>query len=270
MAQALTLDHETDVQAPPVGMGATLALFGVPALAMFAGVHVVMPWFNETFGAPPFFGFFVALTLPLAGLLLASLAGYRREGRPWSWVGLRDRFRLGAMDRRTWLWTGAALLVALLLVGAFTALNGVLLARGIIAAPDWLPAFLAPAATQLENSSQAHQFAAAFGGLRDNWAVLGLYLVFFFFNIAGEELWWRGYVLPRQEAALGQRAWLAHGLLWWAFHAFKWWDLLPVLPVTLLISYVAQRRRSTTAAIVVHGVLNALAVVPILLGVLGL
>ena len=38
------------------------------------------------------------------------------------------------------------------------------------------------------------------------WWVLFYYAtVILLFNIGGEELWWRGYVLPRQELAFGIR-----------------------------------------------------------------
>lgn len=61
-----------------------------------------------------------------------------------------------------------------------------------------------------------------------------------------------------------------HGLLWWGFHAFKWWDLLPILPVTLLISYVAQRTQNTMPGIISHALFNGVALIPLLLTVSGL
>ncbi|SEL85374.1 CAAX protease self-immunity [Alkalibacterium putridalgicola] len=45
-------------------------------------------------------------------------------------------------------------------------------------------------------------------------------LFFLFFNILGEEFWWRGYILPRQEIVHGQYTWILHGLLWTLFHIF--------------------------------------------------
>jgi membrane protease YdiL (CAAX protease family) len=36
----------------------------------------------------------------------------------------------------------------------------------------------------------------------------------------GEELWWRGYVLPRQELAFGRATWVIHGILWSVIHLF--------------------------------------------------
>ena len=37
-----------------------------------------------------------------------------------------------------------------------------------------------------------------------NWRVVVLYAIMLFFNIVAEELWWRGYILPRQEVAHGR------------------------------------------------------------------
>lgn len=254
------------------GLGAwkTLAAFGIPAALMFVGVHGVMRWFNNVSGLAPFYGYFLALAPPLALMLAAAILVASRDGASPAWPALKERLRLRSMDRGTWLWTVGVLIAAFLLTGLMTALNGALVDAGWIPVPDWLPPFLAPLGAQMAGSGGAFSvYDAAFGGLRGNWGVFLLYLLLFFFNIAGEELWWRGAMLPRQEATLGGRAWLAHGLLWWAFHAFKWWDLLTILPVTLLISWLAQRTKNTTPAIVVHALFNGLGILPVLLGIMG-
>ncbi len=43
------------------------------------------------------------------------------------------------------------------------------------------------------------------------WVLLG-YLVYIVLNVFGEELSWRGYVLPRQELAFGEWTWAIHGI----------------------------------------------------------
>jgi membrane protease YdiL (CAAX protease family) len=84
--------------------------------------------------------------------------------------------------------------------------------------------------------------------------ILGAWLPFFVLNIIGEEFVWRGVILPRQEVAFGGRAWLVNGILWLLFHAaFPWQVLLTLLPITLILPYVVQRRRSTWSGIVIHG-----------------
>lgn len=253
-----------------LGTVRSIAYFAVPALLLILGVHGVMPWFNETFGTPAFYGYFVGVAAPLAGLLLASLIALRLEGHRLTWTAVRRRFRLRAMDRKAWLWTLGTIVTAYALSGVFMALNGRLLASGLISVPSWLPAFLAPVNAQGDANSLFAAYDVAFGGLSGNWGILLLYLVLLIFNIVGEEFWWRGYILPRQEVALGRWAWLVHGLFWWGFHAFKWWDLLPILPVTLLISYVAQRTRNTMPGIISHALFNGVALIPLVLAVSGM
>jgi membrane protease YdiL (CAAX protease family) len=74
-------------------------------------------------------------------------------------------------------------------------------------------------------------------------------------NIGGEELWWRGYVLPRQELAFGRAAWVVHGIGWSAFHLFMQptlWDTVRMAITGVALSFVAQRTKSTWPGIVGH------------------
>jgi membrane protease YdiL (CAAX protease family) len=77
-------------------------------------------------------------------------------------------------------------------------------------------------------------------------------------NILGEEIWWRGYLLPRQEAQFGKSAWVWHGILWAFFHLFKWWTIPALVPVCLVVPFVAQRTRNTWPGMLSHFVLNGL------------
>jgi len=108
------------------------------------------------------------------------------------------------------------------------------------------------------------------GTLRGNWEVAALYFVMLFFNIVGEELWWRGYILPRQELSHGKWTWLLHGGLWTLFHAFKYWDMLGLLPVCLIISFAAQRMKNNWPVFIAHYMFNGLGIVVVLAGVLGI
>src|SRR6266566_7580881 len=71
----------------------------------------------------------------------------------------------------------------------------------------------------------------------------------------GEELWWRGYVLPRQELAFGRSAWVIHGICWSVFHLFMQptlWDTIRMAITGVALSFVAQRTRSTWPGIIGH------------------
>jgi membrane protease YdiL (CAAX protease family) len=78
-----------------------------------------------------------------------------------------------------------------------------------------------------------------------------------------EELYFRGFLLPRMPRALGRTAPLVHTLLFALYHLWTPWlaptRILAVLPLT----YVALRVRSVVPGIVAHVVLNILDVVVI-------
>jgi membrane protease YdiL (CAAX protease family) len=85
----------------------------------------------------------------------------------------------------------------------------------------------------------------------------GVWLIVF--NIFGEELWWRGYVLPRQELAFGGMAWVIHGICWSLFHLFiqpTLWDTTRMAVTGMALSFIAQRTRSTWPGIIGHGLAN--------------
>jgi membrane protease YdiL (CAAX protease family) len=108
-----------------------------------------------------------------------------------------------------------------------------------------------------------HEFFSHFGPqdfmgipLQGAWWILVYYaVVMLVCNIGGEELWWRGYVLPRQELAFGRTAWVLHGICWSAFHLFiqpTLWDTVR-MPITgVALSFVAQRTKSTWPGIIGH------------------
>lgn len=100
--------------------------------------------------------------------------------------------------------------------------------------------------------------------------LLATWVVFFAFNILGEELFWRGYILPRQELAFGSRAWMINGALWALFHlSFGWSLLLMLLPLLFVAPWPVQRRRNVWLGIILHGLYNGVPSLLLALGVLG-
>jgi membrane protease YdiL (CAAX protease family) len=91
------------------------------------------------------------------------------------------------------------------------------------------------------------------------------WLPMFFFNIAGEELLWRGYIQSRLP---GKRAWLLCSLLWLLFHIpIGPGVMLMALPALLVIPYVFARTRNTLTGIFIHALFNGPAFIAIALGI---
>ena len=232
--------HQAD-QAPairPAGWLASSLLFGIPALTFAFLFHWAGPsllrqmssWWRI---------FHLLLILPLALMLIASLVGAAIDVRSTSWKALIERLRLSAPNATAWIWAAAlsgfmyggnwedlfALAASWLAlwkennrqVWVFGAiLIGIVLRRSA--------SILQPALQSVrffDASGFHHEFFDRFGPkdfmgipLHGAWWIVVYYAgVILVCNIGGEELWWRGYVLPRQELAFGRSAWVIHGTL---------------------------------------------------------
>lgn len=88
--------------------------------------------------------------------------------------------------------------------------------------------------------------------------VLPLIPIVLALNILGEEVFWRGMVLPRQGLRHGQRTFLVHGAIWALSHAFQYWLLPPILVGSVTLAYLVQRTKNTWVGILAHLLNNAL------------
>jgi membrane protease YdiL (CAAX protease family) len=191
---------------------------GVPALAR-RGVEPLAAWLLLS---PPL----VFLPILAAG---AWLLRAEPPGPPW-----RERLRLARPTGRDWLWG----------IGGLLAIG---IGSGL--------AFQLCLAVGLEPNPSFARGVAPLG--RERLWILGLWLLNWPLNILGEELVWRGVLLPRMEVQLGARAWLWNGLLWGVFHfAFGPGNLIVLLPSLALVPFVAQRRRNTWLAVLLHAGLS--------------
>ena len=101
----------------------------------------------------------------------------------------------------------------------------------------------------------------------ENFWIIYLWPVFFFFNVFGEEFLWRGYIQPRQELLNGKHTWFVHGTLWAMWHLPMGLDLIySALPTFFVLPAVVQARKNTSIAIVVHIVFGAFGFLALALG----
>lgn len=254
-------------EVPPLPLWQAVLYFALPALlsrlSIYSGMPALIGW-----GLSPFEAFVVAFTVPGAVLFAFAFGLFKMEGHPLTWHALAERFRLRRMTGRDIVWTIVGFVVSFLGTGVL-GFSAVLIIElfPALAPPAFFPPMLDPSVTL------TREVWVRFVGapLEGNWGVFILYSILLFFNIFGEELWWRGVILPRQELVHGRRTWIIHGVLWTLFHVpFYPWQVLALLPVCLTIAFVAQRRQNTWPAIILHALVNGLPLVMVLAMVLGI
>jgi len=87
--------------------------------------------------------------------------------------------------------------------------------------------------------------------------MFALWAVYWPFNIFGENVVWRGIILPRMELKIGNFAWLFNAFLWGLFHlAFGLGNLIVLLPTLIVVPFIAQRTHNTWTAVILHACLS--------------
>jgi membrane protease YdiL (CAAX protease family) len=262
--KATTLNKKFELR--PLGWIQSIFYFGIPALTLLVSFYGFRPWLERQ-GYSPLVSYLTAICIPLALMFAAALIGYHQvEGHPLNWDAFRSRMRYPGLTGKDLLLGFGVFTLGMIGYGAFSALNLGLIDTGVITLPEGLPAMVNPKiGISFETLNQA-----AGGEIHGQWSLLLLALVTYLFNIVGEELWWRGYILPRQELAFGRYAWLAHGLMWAVFHVFKWWDVLALIPVCLIAAYSAQKLKNNWPAFIGHALTNFLMFPYLIAAVVGL
>jgi membrane protease YdiL (CAAX protease family) len=85
------------------------------------------------------------------------------------------------------------------------------------------------------------------------WGWYGLLIVMSIFNtVLGEELLFRGLLLPRMNGAFGRADWLVNGVLFATYHVHMPWAIPRILADAFVLAYPTKRYRSAWIGIAVH------------------
>ena len=235
----------------------SILIFGSGALLFFLFEHYLIQAMADN-GFSHVFKFIV-MSVPHMIFFLGALIAYRVEGNAWNWHAFTNRFRIRSIKGKFWLWV-------ILFVAVDIGLYLLVYSVGYPVVKWVHDAYPTPAIIN-EVLGNATKFLGH--ELKGNWWLLGIWLIYYFFNVLGEEFLWRGYILPRQELTHGKYTWVVHGLLWTLFHIFSPYNALMVLPGALFMSYIVYKYKNTTIFILSHAVLNGLVAIRIISGIIG-
>jgi membrane protease YdiL (CAAX protease family) len=242
----------------------TFLYFSIPTVTLFITHYYLIPSFIGRTGEPYFKGYWVAYVVTMGLVFIAALIAYRLEGRSFRWGAIKERFRLKPMNKTDWSWT---LVIIIFVIVTYLGLGFTgewFHVVPFLSTNEMWPAEWGPRGTERVIPGEFMDLP-----LKGQWWVVLVYTVGWFFNIIGEEFWFRGYLLPAQELAHGKIAWLVNGLMFWLHHIYQPWILIAILPAVLLQVYVVQVRKNTWIGIIQHGFVNSLTIFFLIAGVIG-
>jgi membrane protease YdiL (CAAX protease family) len=218
----------------PLGLGKSLLYFGIPILLMQGMYHVVM-WVTDYLGFRLFFTFLIGFGVPSLLLLLAAFILYRSER---SGLSFRERFRLQKLDRTGWIWTAILCAIWIVVPIVMRPVTAWFQTHGFHPGKLWIRMMTPDPKYFMEVRMSACIYVAL--------------IAFIVLNVFGGELFFRGYVFPRQELAFGKRTWLVHAILWIIFRSFLPWELATIAVSGFALSYFVQHTQNTWTSILAH------------------
>ena len=200
---------------PQYNLWQILLMFAWPAVWFSFLIYIVGRQFIPEGGVTPTWVFLAVIVLGTGAELVVGLALLKREGYDLTFTALRDRIRWKwPVGWKAWLIALgvliAAMVLSMMMGGAHRALASV---PGFVP-PEWWPAASNPTA---QVTSVADVFPDI--ALQGNYLFVLLYFVVtLVFNIFGEELYYRGFLMPKMRGVFGSWDWVANGILFTLKH----------------------------------------------------
>jgi membrane protease YdiL (CAAX protease family) len=232
----------------PLPLWKAILLFVFTSAPIYFGVYFLIPVLQNQ-GLSFLSSYLICFYPTFIVMFLVALILFWKEGNTLTWNSIKNRFRLLPVRGRSWLWVTGLLVFGIAATVGLSFTGKWLAYFTWFTPPKFLPSELNPLKEVIRNTFMGTS-------VHGQWGYALAYFVGWVFNILGEELLWRGYMLPRQEINYGKGAWVVHGLLWTGWHIFWKWNLFSLLPITLAIAFVAQKTKNTSIIIIAHGIVN--------------
>jgi membrane protease YdiL (CAAX protease family) len=261
-------ERESTVDGPPseslseqYSLAKILGIWAAAALPMALLAWVIAPVIIPHLPLHSGITYWLLIIAGMSWQFVVALFILRRELGNLRWDVLRKRLWLnlprdphtGRARARLFWWVVPCLM--------FTFTIGIVLAR-------YLDAPVTALFPALQMPARADQSRLADPQFIGQWWLLGVLLISWVFNyFLGEELLFRGVLLPKMRGVFGRWDWVANAVLFGLYHLHMPWSLPSNILANLAYTWPARRFRSNWMSVIVHGV-EGLIVLPIVLSVI--
>ena len=229
-----------------------LGVWAAAAVPMAVLAWIVAPWLRDQLGGPEPLAkaLLICLTAGLVWQFVLVVILTRHELGTLQWSRVRDALwlraprdpRTGRVGGRVWLWVLPFLL--------------------LFALEELVPGIPGPSVRDFADFVSHDSGKDFFSGA---WGWFAVVVVLAVFNtILGEELLFRGLLLPRMKGVFGRGDWVANGVLFALYHLHVPW----VIPTTLVdifaLAYPSRRFQSAWMGIIVHSLQSVFIIILVL------
>jgi len=243
------------IKIPQYKLVTIFLMFAWPALWFTFLIYVLGKQFVPTGGTTPTWLLLAVIALGTGAELVAGLVLLRREGYKLTISALRNRIHWRwPKGWKAWVLAGIVFILGMSLSMGMGSVNRSLASLPGFVPPEWWPVASNPT---IPVKSAVDVFPDI--SLRGNFLFVLLYFIIgLVFNIFGEEIYYRGYLLPRMHGVFGKWDWVANGVLFTLKHVYQRWLYPGILVGGLGFAFAFGPLGSLPLAMVFHWVGNFL------------
>jgi len=232
-------------------LGKIVGVWAAAAVPMGVLAWIVAPWLRDQLGGDDPFAqaLLICITAGLIWQFVLVLILTRRELGGLEWPRVREALwlraprdpRTGRVGGRVWWWVLPFVVVFAL--EEFLSIPG-------------------PSVRDFSDFLDSDRGEAFFTGA---WGWFAVVVVLAVFNtVLGEELLFRGVLLPRMQGVFGRRDWIANGVLSAVYHLHQPWSIPASLLDIFALAYPSRRFQSAWMGIIVHSTQSVVLIVVVL------
>ena len=231
----------------------TLAFFIASSILLYLATNFGINFSISKLGMMPMIAWFLNGGIVFIILFSSAMILLKREQQALTFKIIKEKLNLKPLSKRDLFWT----LIGILTISIFS----MLIMKGLTRLSELYPHKI--------SSSFSPPFLEFHVLDKSQYWIFLIWIPFFFFNIFGEELLWRGFILPRQNLNSDTANWTLNSLGWLLFHlAFGWKLVILLLPILIINPFIVQKTKNTWTGILIHGLINGSGFLLITLGVL--
>jgi len=230
----------------------SIIIFLIPSVYFLFVAYLIIPFFNNKLMIHPALSWFIGGSMVFVPLFITALVLVYLDHKTLNFNFILERLRIKKITKNDLIYIFSGLMLIFILTGLIMFISKILNIYFKIPPIKTSPPFM------------------EFDPLRGNERYyLSVWLFMFFFNITGEEILWRGYILPRQEIEHKNLSWVINSILWLAFHAcFGPGLIILLLPIIIIQPYIAYKTKNTVNGMLIHALLNGPMFIMIALGII--
>lgn len=201
----------------------------------------------------------ICMVIGMVWQFVVSMVILKKELKEFTWKNIKERLWLqhpvdpktGATNKRLYLWVIPVIFYTSLVeqTGIFEFVSSWIIRIAPFVSPPWY-------------MNMQELAKPEFAG---QWWILGLAVVSSVFNyVLGEELLFRGILLPKMRGAFGKWDWAVNGILFATYHVHRLSEVPILMLGSIFYGLPTRKFKSFWLVVIIHGI----EAIPLLIGIL--